>query len=115
MEPAQPIQQPAIPRVGLALGEVPAFLPGEHIQIGTRMPIGRYRVPLYLRGKRGVIVAVIKPAWLNNEEEGFGRNAGGKRHYYRIAFSMQDVWPGYSGPARDRLLIEVFETWLERA
>ena len=97
----------------LALGEEPAFRPGDRVRLGTRMPIGHYRVPLYLRGKAGEVVAVIQPAGLNNEEEAFGRNAGGLRHYYRIAFPMQEVWPDYRGPARDRLLIEVFETWLE--
>lgn len=102
------------PKVVVALGEKPAFRPGDRVRIGTRMPLGHYRVPLYLRGKAGEVVSIMKPAGVNNEEEGFGRNAGGRRHYYRIAFPMPEVWSAYPGPARDRLFVEVFETWLER-
>jgi nitrile hydratase len=57
---------------------------------------------------------VIEPRAVNNEEEGFGRNAGSKRHYYRVALPMLELWRGYAGSARDQLKIEVFETWLER-
>lgn len=103
-----------LPEIVLALGEEPAFRPGERVRIGTRMPIGHYRVPLYLRGKAGEVVSVIEPVGVNNEEEGFGRNAGRSRHYYRIAFLMLEVWTIYPGPAWDRLFVEVFETWLER-
>lgn len=66
-----------------------------------------------MRGKRAIVQAVIEPAGVNNEEEGYGRNAGSKRHYYRLEVQMVDIWTGYDGPRGDVLLIEVFETWLE--
>jgi len=97
-----------------ALGEDPIFRPGDSIRILARSPIGHYRVPIYLRGKVGVVEAVIEPAAVNNEEEGYGRNAGSKRHYYRVAVLMTEIWPNYLGSPRDGLRIEVFETWLER-
>jgi nitrile hydratase subunit beta len=53
---------------------------------------------------------VIEPALIDNEEEGYGRNAGSKRHYYRVAFPMTELWQNYRGSAR----VEVFESWLER-
>ncbi len=96
-----------------ALGETPVFHPGEHVRVAERFPLGHYRVPLYLRGKVGVVERLVQPA-VDNEEEGFGRNAGLKRHYYRIAVPMFEIWPDYAGARQDRLLIEVFETWLER-
>ena len=58
---------------------------------------------------------MIEPAGIDNEEEAFGRNAGSRRHYYRIAVPLADLWPNYAGSAADGLRIEVFETWLERA
>jgi hypothetical protein len=58
---------------------------------------------------------VIEPRGINNEDEGFGRNAGEKRHYYRIAIPMTELWSNYSGSPNDALCIEVFETWLERS
>ena len=97
-----------------ALGEKPIFRPGDTVRIANRSPIGHYRVPLYLRGKRGSIEQVIEPTAVDNEAEGYGRNAGSKRHYYRVAFAMSEIWPDYAGPPRDGLRIEVYETWLER-
>jgi hypothetical protein len=102
-------------QVVLASGEAPAFQVGDTLRVMTRSPIGHYRVPRYLRGKTGVVEAVIYPAAVDNEEEAYGRNAGSKSYYYRMAFRMTDVWPGYSGRPSDGLRIEVFQTWLEKA
>lgn len=104
----------AMPGLVSALGEEPIFQPGDRIRILTRSPIGHYRVPTYLRGKTGSVEAVIEPAGIDNEQEGYGRNAGSKRHYYRIAIPMTEIWPDYVGSPRDGLRIAVFETWLER-
>ena len=97
-----------------ALGELPSFLPGDAVVISTRSPIGHYRMPTYLRGKRGTVEMVIEPIAVDNEEEAFGRNAGSKGHYYRIAIPMTEIWPDYSGSGNDGLRIEIFESWLER-
>jgi nitrile hydratase subunit beta len=99
----------------LASGERPAFEVGDTLRVMKRSPIGHYRVPRYLRGKIGVVEAVIHPSAIDNEEEAFGRNAGSRSYYYRMAFRMTDVWPGYAGSPRDGLRIEVFQTWLEKA
>ena len=98
-----------------AEGEKPLYAPGDEVRIITRFPIGHYRAPNYIRGKKATVERVIEPAAVNNEEEGFGRNAGSKRHYYRLAFPMTELWPDYRGSPSDGLRIEVFESWLERA
>jgi len=97
-----------------ALGEEPIFAVGDRVRISVRYPVGHYRVPIYMRGKQGIVEKILKPAAINNEEEGFGRNAGSKRHYYRVAVPLAELWAGYAGSPQDRLLIEIFETWLER-
>jgi hypothetical protein len=97
-----------------ALGETPIFRPGDRVRISSRSPVGHYRVPVYLRGGAGSVESVIEPAGIDNEEEGYGRNAGSKRHYYRIAIPLAHIWPSYVGSRQDGLRIEVFETWLER-
>jgi hypothetical protein len=96
-----------------ALGEEPAFKPGDGVRIAVRSPIGHYRVPIYVRGKRGLVEKVIVPHAVDNEEEGFGRNAGIKGYYYRVVIPLAELWPGYSGAPTDDLRIEVFESWLE--
>ena len=97
-----------------ALGEEAIFRAGDKVRISDRSPIGHYRMPAYLRGKAGTIESVIEPTGIDNEQEGYGRNAGKKLHYYRIAVPMMEIWSDYAGSQRDGLRIEVFETWLER-
>lgn len=97
-----------------ALGELPSFDVGTRVRTGKRFPVGHYRLPTYLRGKVGVVERVIPTMGVDNEEEAYGRNAGSKGHYYRIAIPMSEIWPDYKGQAADGLRIEVFENWLER-
>jgi len=97
-----------------ALGEQPIFKPNDTVRISLRFPVGHYRVPRYVRGRTAVVEAVVSPAAVNNEEEGFGRNAGSRRHYYRVAIPLAELWSGYAGSPRDGLHIEIFEDWLER-
>lgn len=101
-------------RVVWAFGEAPRFTSGERVRIARRFPIGHYRVPVYLRGKTAVVERVIEPAGIDNEEEAYGRNAGSRLHYYRVAVPMNELWPDYGGSPRDGLRVEVFESWLER-
>jgi hypothetical protein len=103
------------PRTTPALQQDPIFAAGDSVQVGARFPVGHYRVPRYVRGKHAVVEAVIEPRAVNNEEEGFGRNAGSKRYYYRIAIPLKELWPDYLGAERDNLRIEVNEDWLARA
>lgn len=97
-----------------AADQSPLFKPGDLVRILSRSPLGHYRVPTYMRGKIGMVEAVIMPMAIDNEDEGFGRNAGSRRHYYRIGFMMSAIWSDYTGASQDGLRIEVFETWLER-
>ena len=111
-----PAAEPSSERadIVLALGEEAIFRAGDAIRVATRKPIGHYRVPTYLRGKTGIVEKAIEPMGINNEEEAYGRNAGMRRHYYRVVFPMEEIWPDYGGPPGDELRVEVFETWLER-
>jgi nitrile hydratase subunit beta len=102
------------PPIVFAYGEEVLFQPGETVRVMTRSPIGHYRVPIYLRGRKGIVEKVMEPMQVDNEREGYGQNAGNKRHYYRVAFSLKELWADYAGPAHDKLNIEVFENWLER-
>jgi len=45
-----------------AANEEPVFRPGDRVRVLTRTPVAHYRVPTYLRGKRGVVDSIIEPA-----------------------------------------------------
>lgn len=45
------------------------------MRVLTRTPVSHYRVPIC--AKR-VVDSIIEPATVDNEEEGFGRNAGNR-------------------------------------
>ncbi|WP_086383303.1 SH3-like domain-containing protein [Caballeronia sordidicola] len=88
------------------------FKPGDDVRVSVRYPIGHYRVPTYIRGKRARIVRVIEQ-YINPEEEGYGRDAGHVIWMYQISLLQSDLWVAYKGAAHDHLQIEVFEPWLE--
>lgn len=89
------------------------FKTGDIVKISERYPVGHYRVPRYIRGKTGVIESIIEKLAVNNEEEGFGRNAGSLGRYYRVAIPLSQLWAGYAGSNEDNLRIEIFHAWLE--
>jgi nitrile hydratase subunit beta len=103
------------PEVAAPLGQTPLFSVGDRVRVSVRFPVGHYRVPNYIRGKLGTIEQVIAPRAVNNEEEGYGRNAGSTGFYYRVAIPLTLLWTDYAGSPKDGLRIEIFETWLERA
>jgi hypothetical protein len=107
-------ENPLLAGIVKGFGEAPIFAPGDSLLVSGRAPVGHYSVPSYVRARVAVVEAVIEPAAINNEEEGFGRNADSKRHYYRVALALTDLWPGYRGSAGDALRIEIFEDWLEK-
>jgi nitrile hydratase subunit beta len=104
-----------LPEVVTPLGQTPQFSVGDRVRVSVRFPVGHYRVPNYVRGRLGTIEQVIEPRAVNNEEEGYGRNAGSAGFYYRVAIPLTLLWTGYAGSPKDGLRIEIFETWLERA
>ena len=117
MNPFAPVWPPAEGhqwQIVKATGEEPVFKAGQAVKVSVRYPIGHYRVPQFVRGKHATVEMVIRPAAINNEEEGFGRNAGMKSYYYRVAIPLSELWDNYPGPVHDALRIEIFETWLER-
>jgi len=95
-------------------GTAAAFAVGDAVRVSERTPIGHYRTPIYVRGRTGRIERVLG-MFLNPEEEGYGRNAGGEIRLYRVRFRQQDLWPDYAGAPGDLLEIEMYEPWLERA
>ena len=91
------------------------FALGQRVQVRDDLdPIGHYRTPHYVRGKKGTIQRVLA-YFLNPEEEGYGKNAGTTQRLYRVRFSQSTLWETYNGSSSDVLEIEIFEPWLIEA
>ncbi|WP_201727727.1 SH3-like domain-containing protein [Acidocella sp. C78] len=69
------------------------------------------RTPHYVRGMPGEIRAYLG-RFPNPEDLAFARPARDLALYH-VAFPRQAIWP--EGQGDDEILIEIYETWLERA
>ncbi|UCF76403.1 MAG: nitrile hydratase subunit beta [Betaproteobacteria bacterium] len=90
------------------------FNVGDPVVIKRSFPPGHRRTPYYIRGKRGVIERICG-AFPNPEELAYGFDGKPAKVLYRVRFEQNHVWPGYAGPARDIIEMEIFEHWLEPA
>jgi nitrile hydratase len=90
------------------------FKPGDAVRILDSNPPGHRRVPVYARGRRGVIERVCGE-FANPEELAYGFDGLPKRPLYRVRIPQTDIWPDYKGNAKDMLELEIYEHWLEPA
>jgi len=86
------------------------FVKGDRVRARNINPSGHTRVPRYVRGKRGVIArdwgVFVFP-------DTNAHHAGTKpQHCYSVEFEARELW-GKSGNARERLLIDLWEDYLE--
>jgi nitrile hydratase subunit beta len=90
------------------------FGPGDVVSVKMDDPPIHHRTPWYVKGKTGCIDHVYEP-WPNPEEMAYGRTDGRRIPLYRVEFDQRDLWHQYEGPPADRLIIDIFEHWLEPA
>ena len=91
------------------------FKPGDKVVVKAQNPPGHIRTPMYLRGKRGVILRHYG-AWKNPEELAYGRDGLPARVNYWVQFPMDEVWAGQGSYApNDTIAAEIYEHWLEPA
>ena len=91
------------------------YKPGDRVRIRVASPSGHYRTPTYIQGKIGVIEAV-HGAFRNPETLAYGGDGLPKQALYLVRFDQTHIWEHYESAARyqnDRLLIDMYEHWLE--
>ena len=79
--------------------------------VRAHFPPGHARAPSYARGHSGEVERIAGP-FPNAEERAYGRS-GSREPLYRVRFRQMDLWPDYRGSARDTLVIDFYEHWLE--
>jgi nitrile hydratase len=90
------------------------FNVGDRVRVKRSFPPGHRRTPYYIRGKLGIVERVCG-AFPNPEELAYGFDGKPDRVLYRVKFNQAQVWPGYAGPERDGIELEIYEHWLEKA
>ncbi len=88
------------------------FKPGARVRTLNLNPPGHIRLPGYIRDKEGVVErdhgVFVFP---DTHAAGQGEKP---QHVYVVRFSARELW-GPQGGARDELLIDVWEDYLEPA
>ena len=87
---------------------------GQRVRVAARPHEGHHRTPGYLKGKTGSVERV-HGSFTNPETRAYGADGLPVQPLYLVSFAQHDVWPGFRGPAADRIYVDVFEHWLEEA
>ncbi len=90
------------------------YRPGNLVRVRVDAPAGHFRTPTYIQGKIGRIVALCG-VFPNPESLAYGGDGRPAQPLYRVEFVQSQVWPQYSGPAADKILIDIYQRWLEPA
>ncbi len=87
------------------------FKPGDTVRVRAEDRPGHIRTPFYIRGKTGWVERVYGE-FLNPESLAFGGDGLPKRTLYLVSFNQGDIW-GDSQSPRDKLLVDLYEHWLD--
>ena len=87
------------------------FQVGDTVQVKIRGPEGFNRTPIYLRGKKGAVDA-IHGDFINARGLGYG-NAEEYQTLYAVCFNLAHARGRDPESSRDKLIVDVFEEWLE--
>jgi nitrile hydratase beta subunit len=94
-----------------AVHEPPRFAPGDLVVAKNVHPRTHTRLPRYVRGKRGVVERVNGAYVLPDRSAlGLGQHP---EYVYSVRFEAQELW-GKDAPPRDRVYIDLWETYLEK-
>ena len=94
-------------------GEAAAkFKVGDRVRIRVGVPPTHFRTPEYVQGKQGKI-DTLWGAFPNPESLAYGGDGLPAQPLYQVEFAQTDLWRDYKGSASDKLLIDIYEHWLE--
>jgi hypothetical protein len=88
------------------------FQTGDTVRVRVGSPAGHFRTPVYVQGKIGVVEA-RHGAFPNPESLAHGGDGLPEQFLYLVRFDQTTIWPQYPATFRDKLLIDIYEHWLE--
>ena len=95
---------------GRAAAPARSFAIGERVRVKNEFTSGHTRMPGYIRGKAGVVVAVTPP-YPFPDAAGHGMAAAWEPTY-DVGFRAEELWPDSSDPAL--VHVGVFQSYLEK-
>jgi nitrile hydratase len=81
------------------------FRAGEKVRVSARPHEGHHRTPAYIKGKVGTVER-LHGEFTNPETRAYGDDGLPKQPLYLV---------GFDANGRDRILVDVYEHWLEAA
>jgi len=88
------------------------YRPGDQVRVRVDSPSGHYRTPTYIQGKTGLVVASCG-RFRNPESLAHGGSGLPEQPLYRVEFTQRSVWDRYQGPSGDKILVDIYEHWLD--
>ncbi|MGH7871631.1 MAG: SH3-like domain-containing protein [Candidatus Binatia bacterium] len=89
------------------------FKPGDRVQVKFEDRPGHIRTPWYIRGKIGRVERVYGD-FRNPELLAYGRDGLPMRTLYLVGFDQSEIWGKSAGP-KDKVLVDIYEHWLDSA
>ena len=90
------------------------FQPGDEVTVREDFPNHHHRTPWFVKGKSGKITHLCG-AFPNPETRAYGGTGLPKQPLYRVEFRQSDLWEGESANSSDKLLMDIYQNWLEPA
>ena len=91
------------------------FQPGDLVLVRDAEMDSHHRTPAYIKGRVGRVQA-LSGLYPNPESLAYGADGQPELDLYLVEFDMRDLWgERANGPSGDRLLVDVYEHWLEAA
>ena len=88
----------------------PRFAVGQTVRARDVEPLGHTRLPAYVRGRRGVVVAHYG-GWVFPDSHARG-DGEQPQHVYCVRFEARDLW-GSGAEAATSMHVDLFESYLE--
>ncbi|MDP6690855.1 MAG: nitrile hydratase subunit beta [Alphaproteobacteria bacterium] len=90
------------------------FAIGDQVRVRDVEPVGHAHLPLFLRGRRGVVVSRLGDfTFPEVEGDGEEAKARGPQAVYGVRFTAREVW-GPEAPARDSLNFSIWRDYLDQ-
>ena len=95
-------------------GATVRFCAEDRVRVRVGSPPGHFRTPSYIHNQVGRVVAQCG-VFPNPESLAHGGDGLPKQPLYRVEFLQSQVWDNYNGPSADKVLVDIYQHWLEPA